>query len=77
MIKFEFTLNDTDAANLISLLHEEKIRSAERAEEYQLQVTERSGNHPVAQANADWYRSHAQYWDGLKKQILAGNSRVE
>ena len=77
MIKFEFTLDDTDAANLIAILHEEKCRSLERAAEHQLLVDQRDGNHPTAQANANWYRAHATYLDELRMKVLAGNTRVD
>lgn len=77
MIKFEFTLNDTDAANLIAILHEEQGRSVEKSQEFQLRVAERNGNDPTAEANARWYHAHAEYLESLTQKVLAGNRRVD
>ena len=34
MVKFEFVLNDVDASNLISILHDEKVRALVKAQEF-------------------------------------------
>lgn len=60
MVKFEFTLNDEDASNLLDIIQSEKIRMLEMALDDELK------------ARADWYRSHAEYLVKLKQQILAG-----
>ena len=71
-VKFEFTLSDVDASNLISILHDEKVRALARAQEFiKPQMTK------VDQANLDWYNGHADYLEDLKKKVLAGNTRVE
>ena len=71
-VKFEFTLSDIDAANLIAILHEEKVRIMVKAQEFiKPQMTK------VDQANLDWYNGHADYLEDLKKKVLAGNTRVE
>lgn len=72
MVKFEFVLNDTDASNLITILHDEKMRAMAKAGEF---IAE--GNNHVARANADWYSRHADYLEGLKQKVLAGNTRVD
>ena len=60
MIKFEFTLNDEDAANLLDIIQHEKTRVLEMA------------LFDETQARTDWYRNHAEYLEKLKQQILAG-----
>ena len=77
MIKFEFTLSDVDAQNLISILQDEQVRCLARAREFLDKVNEHGGNHRAAQANVDWYNAHADYLEGLKKKIAAGSTRVE
>lgn len=71
MVKFEFTLNDVDASNLISILHDEKMRALEK-----VQTFVSANMSKVDRANADWYAGHAEYLEGLKQKVLAGNSRV-
>lgn len=71
MVKFEFTLNDVDASNLISILHDEKLRAIDKSQTFispQMSKADR--------ANADWYLGHADYLEGLKQKVLAGNTRV-
>jgi hypothetical protein len=77
MIKFEFTLSDVDAQNLISILHDEQVRMLNKALVFLAKVNEHCGNHRAAQANVDWYNAHADYLEGLKKKIAAGSTRVE
>ena len=70
-VRFEFTLSDIDAANLIAILHEEKVRIMVKAQEFiKPQMTK------TDQANLDWYNGHADYLEGLKQKILAGNTRI-
>lgn len=71
-VKFEFTLNNRDASNLIDILHNEQVRALSRAREFIVGKVTR-----VDQANADWYNGHADYLENLKQKILAGNTRVE
>ena len=71
-VKFEFTLNDVDAGNLISILHDERVRALNRAREFiKPKMT------GVDQANFDWYNGHADYLETLKQKVLAGNTRVD
>lgn len=70
-VHFNFTLNDVDASNLISILHDEKVRALAKAQEFinpNMTKTDR--------ANCDWYNGHAEYLEGLKQRVLAGNTRV-
>lgn len=68
MVKFEFILEDVDALNLMSLIQDEKTRLLAEA-----------GNHisKGEYGHADWCNKHADYIQGLKEKILAGNKRVE
>jgi N-acetyl-gamma-glutamylphosphate reductase len=66
MVKFEFTLDDTDATNLIDILHEEKARCFDIAADAR-----------VNKDYADWCVLHAEYLENLKKKIINGSSRVE
>ena len=71
-VRFEFTLSDIDASNLIAILHEEKVRIMGKAQDFikpQMTKTDR--------ANLDWYNGHAEYLEELKQKVLAGNRRVE
>lgn len=61
MIKFEFTLSDTDASNLIDIIQEEKVRTLSRAIE-----------NPE---NMIWYKNHADYLENLKQTIVSGSIR--
>ncbi len=71
MVKFEFTLNDIDASNLISILHDAKVQAIAKGQEFITNPMTTTG-----QANLDWYRGHAEYLEGLKQKVLAGNKRV-
>lgn len=71
-VKFEFTLSDVDASNLIDIINSEKVRALSRAREFLAGSVTR-----VDQANADWYNGHADYLEELKQKVLAGNTRVE
>ncbi len=68
MIKFEFTLNDQDASNLIDILHNEKVRTLATAQNFI-----KKDMNAVDQANLDWYNGHAAYLQSLKEKVLAGN----
>lgn len=71
MVKFEFVLNDVDASNLISILHDEKVRALVKAQEFiKPQMSK------VDRANMDWYNGHAEYLEGLIQVVLTGNTRV-
>ena len=64
MIKFEFTLADADAENLICILRDEVLRIKERA-------LDAAGGH------TDWYNAHTEYLETMINTILAGNKRVD
>ncbi len=68
MVKFEFTLEDIDAANLMDLIHEEKCRMLAEA-----------GNHMAKgeHNHADWCNKRADYIEELKVKVLCGNKRVQ
>lgn len=71
MIKFEFTLSDVDASNLLDIIHSAKCKALHDAMEFiKPSMTK------VDQANVDWYNGHAEYLDGLKDKILDGHKRV-
>lgn len=72
MVKFEFTLSDVDAENLIGILHDAQLDARYKAQKFIKQKMSR-----VDQANLDWYNAHADYLQALKEKILAGNTRVE
>lgn len=71
-VHFNFTLNDVDASNLIDILHQEQVRALAQAQKFIRPDMTR-----VDQANCDWYNGHAEYLEGLKQRVLAGNTRVE
>jgi len=73
-VKFEFVLNDVDASNLISILNDEKVRAMVKAEEYDRASAQSRSKTDIA--NRDWYEGHAEYLEGLKQKVLAGNTRV-
>lgn len=71
-VKFEFTLSDTDAANLIDILHQGQVQAQAQASKFiKPKMT------AADEANASWYTKHAEYLEGLKQQVLAGNTRVD
>ena len=61
MVKFEFTLSDIDASNLIDIIQEEKVRTLARAIENPENMT--------------WYKTHADYLENLKQTIVSGSIR--
>ena len=75
MVKFEFTLNDTDAQNLISVLHDERIRTLDMHSYHMRRYHGSNSNDRVALANADWYKAHAEYLEELTQKVIAGNSQ--
>lgn len=72
MVKFEFTLSDVDAENLIGILQEEQVRARIKAQRFIKQDMSQ-----VHQVNLDWYNAHADYLEGLKKKIASSSTRVE
>lgn len=70
-IKFNFTLNDTDASNLIDIINGAKIAAMENAQEHMV------GNSVADQANTSWYLGHAEYLEELKQKVLDGVARTE
>ena len=77
MIKFEFTLNDQDAENLISILREEHNRTLDMHAHHMRMYHAANANDRVALANADWYKGHAEYLESVIQKVLQGNTRVE
>jgi hypothetical protein len=71
MIKFEFTLNDVDASNLVGILHDAKIAALHSATSV-ITMNMSDEDH----AKLDWFNSHAEYLEGLKQKVLAGNHRT-
>ena len=66
-VKFEFTLSDIDAFNLMDILQSAKTKSLVEACKC-LAMNNQSG--------ADWYNSHADYIEEIKQKVLASNTRV-
>lgn len=74
-IEFNFKLNDVDASNLVSILHDAMVSAKERRGEYMAQYD--TSKSKVALANADWYEGHSAYLEGLKQKVIAGGKRVD
>ena len=72
MVKFEFTLSDHDASNLINILHDEQTRTLDMSNQF---ITKDMT--ATDQANVDWCYRHSEYLQSLKEKVLAGNKRVE
>lgn len=71
-VKFEFTLSDIDASNLIDILQNEKARVLAKGMDF---IKPEMTN--ADRLNLNWCNSHAEYLEGLKQKVLAGNTRVE
>lgn len=71
-VKFEFTLDDIDASNLIDILHDAQVRVLGKAMEF---IKSEMTNEEVAKV--EWYKDHAAYLEELKQKVLAGNTQVE
>ena len=71
-VRFEFILSDVDASNLMDIIHGAKCAALEKAQDF-IKPTMSAAD----QANLDWYNGHAEYLEGLKQKVLAGNTRVE
>ncbi len=70
-VKFEFTLSDIDASNLIDILQNAHVRALDNARKcIKLKVS------AMDQADIDWYNRHADNLKELKQKVLAGNVRV-
>ena len=67
-VKFEFTLSDVDAENMIDMINTYKNQMLFKA------VSFLSKNNSQM---ADWYNRQADYAEELKQKILAGNTRVD
>lgn len=67
-VKFEFTLSDIDATNLMDILHSAKTKALVEAGKCLVNNN---------QSGANWYNSHADYIEEIKQKVLAGNTRVE
>jgi hypothetical protein len=70
-IKFEFTLEDSEAETLVELLNNER----------QLMINESrkaliTGPEGRRQSISDWYLRRSEYVDYIKKKVLSGNTRV-
>ena len=71
-VKFEFTLSDQDASNLIDILQGEQARALSKSMKF---INARMSK--TDQANLEWYNGHAEYLERLKLKVLEGNMRVE
>lgn len=71
MVKFEFTLSDHDAENLMNILHQEKMRIINKKFGYL-----KSNPTDSDKMNARWLESHAEYISTLISKILSGNTKV-
>jgi hypothetical protein len=67
VVRFEFTLDDSDAEVLISILNDERVRALDRAV---------NSTAEGRKDGAKWYQAQADYLEGLKQKVLAGNTRV-
>ena len=67
-VKFEFTLSDIDATNLMDILQAAKTKALIEAGKC-LVMNNQSGH--------NWYNSHADYIEELKQKVLASNTVVE
>ena len=72
MIKFEFTLSDIDAQNLIDCINTAKVTAMETSASF---IKESMTN--VDETNMHWYKDHAEYLDGLKQQVTHGSTRIK
>jgi hypothetical protein len=61
MVRFEFTLSDIDASNLVDIIQGEKVRILALA----LDDLE----------NMDWYKKQADYLENMKQTVVAGSTR--
>ena len=77
MIEFNFKLNDVDSSNLVSILHDAKVAAMVNENEYRAAYASSNQHNKVALANADWYKGHAEYLEGLKQKVIAGGKRVD
>lgn len=71
-VKFEFTLSDIDASNLLDVIHTAKAKALQDAQKFLAPEMTR-----VDRANYDWYIGHAEYLEGLKQKVLVGNKSVD
>ena len=67
-VKFEFTLSDVDAENMIDMFNMHKNKMLFKA----VSFLAKNDNQM-----ADWYNRQADYVEELKQKILAGNTRVD
>lgn len=67
-VKFEFTLSDVDAENMIDMFNMHKNQMLFKAVSFLSKNDDKM---------ADWYNRQADYVEELKQKILAGNSRVD
>ena len=70
-IKFEFTLEDTEAETLISLLNNESLRMFNESRKALITEPEEK-----RQAISDWCMSHSRYIESIKEKMLASQLRV-
>lgn len=65
-VHFEFTLDDVDAENVFNILHKHVTHSR-----FEVQLED------VTQAEKDWHKGHADYFEGVISKMLVGNYHVE
>lgn len=66
-VKFEFTLSDIDAFNLMDILQSAKTKALVEAGECLVNNN---------QSGYNWYNSHADYIEEIKQKVLVSNTRV-
>ena len=67
-VKFEFTLSDVDAENMIDIFNMHKNKMLFKAVSFITKSDDQM---------ADWYNRQADYAEELKQKILAGNTKVD
>lgn len=71
-VKFEFTVSDVDAENIIGIMREAALKA-------QLAVDRYTDPHLSAtdQANRAWWIAHHKYLSALADRMAAGTTRVQ
>lgn len=67
-VKFEFTLSDVDAENMIDMFNAHKNQMLFKAGSFLAKNDDQM---------AYWYNCQSDYVEELKQKILAGNTRVD
>jgi hypothetical protein len=70
-IKFEFTLEDSEAEKLVELLNNERQRMINESRKALI-----TGSEGRRQSISDRYLRRSEYVGYIKKKVLSGNTRV-